>query len=78
MYSLQLVEHFMTEPHFAVSKVPFGTMDCFAETDPVEWDIPVDMETFSGQTDDIKLYVSGERIAAFIDGCLFIREECGG
>ena len=78
VYSLQLVEHFMTEPHFAVSKVPFGTMDCFAETDPVEWDIPVDMETFSGQTDDIKLYVSGERIAAFIDGCLFIREECGG
>ena len=55
VYTLQLVEHFMTEPHFAVSKVPFGTMDCFAETDPVEWDIPVDMETFSGQTDDIKL-----------------------
>ena len=78
VYALQLVEHFMTEPHFAVSKVPFGTMDCFAETDPVEWDIPVDMETFSGQTDDIKLYVSGERIAAFIDGCLFVREECGG
>ena len=78
VYTLQLVEHFMTEPHFAVSKVPFGTMDCFAETDPVEWDIPVDMETFSGQTDDIKLYVSGERIAAFIDGCLFVREECGG
>ena len=78
VYTLQLVEHFMTEPHFAVSKVPFGTRDCFSETDPVEWDIPVDMETFSGQTDDIKLYVSGERIAAFIDGCLFVREECGG
>ena len=30
------------------------------------------------QTDDIKLYVSRERIAAFIDGCLFVREECGG
>ena len=44
----------------------------------MEWDIPVDMETFSGQTDDIKLYVSAERIAAFIDGCLFVREECGG
>lgn len=73
VYTLQLIEHFMTEPHFAVSRVPFGVMDCFAETEPVEWDIPVDMDTFSGEVDDIKLHVSDDGVAALIDGCLFVR-----
>ena len=48
-------------------------MDCFAETEPVEWDIPVDMDTFSGEVDDIKLHVSDDGVAALIDGCLFVR-----
>ena len=41
-------------------------------------DLPVDVDTFSGEVDDIKLHVSDDGVAALIDGCLFIREECGG
>ena len=72
VYTLQLVENYMFKARFALSKVPFGTMDCFGETMQIEWEIPVDMNSIT-RYDRIKLHVSEDGFAAIINGRLFYR-----